>query len=370
MESMEIKKLFKGIYNGKNVFITGHTGFKGSWLALWLMRMSANVTGFSLPPPTKPSHYELLNLNINSIIGDIRNFNDLHTAIKNAKPDIIFHLAAQTIVRESYANPVETYSTNIMGIVNLLESARRLNNIKAIVHISTDKCYENKEWFWGYRENDALGGYDPYSASKACTELITASYRNSFYPVNDFDKKHQTLIASARAGNVIGGGDWGGDRLVPDIMKMANCSQKVIIRNPHSIRPWQFVLEPLSGYLLLGQHLLEKKPEFAESWNFGPHLTESYSVIEVLKKLNAFWREIKYVIKEDKNSPHEAKMLHLDCSKAYNYLNWQPTYNCEKMFERTALWYKNFYEKNRILSIEDIDDYIHSAKQKDIIWSK
>lgn len=248
--------LFDQIYKGKTCFITGHTGFKGSWLAYWLTKMGAKVIGYSLNPPTNPNHFELLKNKYISIIGDIRDRKFLHDTILKHKPDIVFHLAAQTIVRHSYKDPVETFETNVLGTLSVFEACRKTSSVRAIINVTSDKCYENKEWSWGYRENDQMGGWDPYSASKGCSEILTSSYRNSFLNLEDYGEKHNIILASVRAGNVIGGGDWGEDRLIPDIVLSTSKGEKVEIRNPKSTRPWQHVLEPLSGYLTLGWKLI------------------------------------------------------------------------------------------------------------------
>jgi CDP-glucose 4,6-dehydratase len=276
----------KQFWKNKRVFLTGHTGFKGSWLSIWLDSLGANVHGYSLKPPTDPSLFNLCSIDrfTNSTIGDIRNRDLLKATLQKAQPEIVFHLAAQPLVRESFKNPVETYETNVMGTVNLLDAVRACPSVKAVVIVTTDKCYENREWHWGYRENDPMGGYDPYSSSKGCAELVTAAYRQSFFNPKDFDN-HHIAVASARAGNVIGGGDWALDRLVPDCLKAILDGRKIIVRNPHAIRPWQHVLEPLRGYLLLAQKLFENGPQFAEAWNFGPDDRDCRPVIDVVSKL-------------------------------------------------------------------------------------
>ncbi len=352
-----MQDLFSGIYKDKTVLVTGHTGFKGSWLVLWLKEMGANIIGYSLEPSTKPNHFELLNLDMVSIIGDIRDKEKVQAVFTKYQPDIVFHLAAQPLVRYSYTNPVETFETNIMGSINIFEAARNIQTVKAIVNITSDKAYENKEWIWGYRENDPMGGYDPYSASKGAVELVASSYRNSFFNNDDYGIKHHTLLASCRAGNVIGGGDWAEDRLVPDIMRAVNTDQKVEIRSPEATRPWQHVLEPLSGYLLIGQKLLEGKKEFAEGWNFGPSDEGSITVKEVVEYIKEYWDKIDYLINEDKNNLHEANLLKLDCSKAHFKLRWKAKWNSETTFKKTIEWYKEFYENNTVQSKKQLLSY-------------
>ena len=363
------KTMFNSVYHNKRVLITGHTGFKGSWLALWLSQMGAKVTGYSLQPPTKPSHFQLLDLNINSVIGDLRDADTIKKVFKEQQPEIVFHLAAQAIVRLSYKDPLETFSSNVLGTVNVLEAARACSSVRAIVIVTSDKCYENREWPWGYREIDALGGYDPYSASKGCAEIVTGCWRNSFFNPKDYDKTHQTLLASARAGNVIGGGDWAPDRLIPDIMRAVNQYEKVKIRNPQATRPWQHVLEPLSGYLLLGQKLIEGRKEFAEAWNFGPSEEENVTVGEIVHQVKGVWPKIDYEINQTPNQPHEAGMLRLDCSKARTKLQWLPVWTSKDAIEKTTEWYRAFYELSKILSDEHLDRYIADALSKRITWT-
>lgn len=376
-----MQSLFSGIYKDKTVLVTGHTGFKGSWLVYWLNQMGAKVVGYSLEAPTNPNHIELLNLDIVSIIGDIRNLEKLNQTFETYKPDIVFHLAAQPLVRLSYENPIETYETNVMGTLKVFEACRA-NNVKAIVNITSDKAYENKEWIWGYRENDPMGGYDPYSSSKGCADLLATSYRNSFFNIKDYlperqrdksklKKTHNTLLATCRAGNVIGGGDWAKDRLITDIMISVSQGKKVSIRNPKATRPWEHVLEPLSGYLHIGQKLLEEKVEFAEAWNFGPSDEGSITVEQVIQNVKKHWDKIDYEINKDPNQLHEANLLKLDCSKAHILLKWKDVWDSQTTFEKTVKWYKAYYENNKnIITKEDLQNYINDAKKLNLEWTK
>ncbi|MBA3036279.1 MAG: CDP-glucose 4,6-dehydratase [Desulfobacterium sp.] len=362
--------MFNNIYNRRKVLITGHTGFKGSWLALWLFKIGAEVIGYALPPPTEPNHFELLHADMISEIGDIRDAEKLKKVFKEYKPEIVFHLAAQPLVRLSYKDPVETFASNVMGTINVFEASRESGSVHAIVNITSDKCYENREWVWGYREIDPLGGYDPYSASKGCSELITSCWRNSFFNPKGYGSIHQTLLASGRAGNVIGGGDWAVDRLIPDMMCAVTQNEKVKIRNPNASRPWQHVLEPLSGYLLLGQKLLEGRKEFAEAWNFGPFEDRNATVGEIAGQIKMSWPKIDYEIDTTHNQPHEAGMLSLDCSKARTKMQWKPVWNSNTAVEKTTLWYRAFYETKEVLSLDDINSYIADAKSKHLSWVK
>ena len=364
-----MQSLFSGIYKDKTVLVTGHTGFKGSWLCFWLKQMGAKVVGYSLEAPTNRNHFELLNLDITSIKGNIKDLEHLNTVFQTYKPDIVFHLAAQALVKYSYENPIETYETNVMGTLKVFE-ASRINNVKAIVNITSDKAYENREWIWGYRENDPMGGYDPYSSSKGCADILATSYRNSFFNIKDYKKTHNTLIATCRAGNVIGGGDWAKDRLITDIMISVSIGKKVSIRNPKATRPWQHVLEPLSGYLQIGQKLLEEKVEFAEAWNFGPSDEGSITVEEVVQNVKKHWDKIDYEINKDPNQLHEANLLKLDCSKAHILLKWKDVWDSETTFEKTVKWYKSYYENNKeILTQNDLESYIADAKAKKLEWA-
>jgi len=336
IESGQVNPSF---WKGKKVFITGHTGFKGSWLSLWLQKMGAEVKGFALAPPTTPALFNEANVgeNMDSQIGDIRDLEILKKSMISFSPDVLIHMAAQPLVRLSYLEPVETYTTNVIGTVNVLEAARYCPNLKAIVSVTTDKCYENKEWAWGYRENEPMGGHDPYSNSKGCAELVTSAYRNSF-----FHTKDTASIATARAGNVIGGGDWAEDRLIPDILNAFENSKPVIVRNPLSTRPWQHVLEPLSGYLVLAEQLYENGDQFAEAWNFGPKDEDCKPVNWILDKMAADWGNGASWELDKNNNPHEAGFLKLDCSKAASRLNWHPSWNLEHTLNLIVNWHQDW----------------------------
>lgn len=362
-------KLFNNIYQNRKVFLTGHTGFKGSWLALWLKELGAEVFGFSLEPPTQPNHFELLNLDMAGMNADIRDADVLYGAIKHFSPDIVFHLAAQPLVRESYADPVTTFETNVMGTLNVFEACRRIPSVRAILNITSDKCYENAERRRGYREDEPKGGFDPYSCSKGCAELLTASYRNSFFPMERYGRDHQTLIASCRAGNVIGGGDWAEDRLIPDVMRAISRHEKVLLRNPKATRPWQHVLEPLSGYLLLGQRLLEGKTVFADAWNFGPKEGEVCRVEDVIRKMAKAWDKVDYEIDHGPH-PHEAKLLQLNCTKAKKKLGWHEVWGIDTTVRKTVEWYQAYYDNKKILTHQDMAAYIQDAANKGLGWTK
>lgn len=332
------------IYKNKKVFVTGHTGFKGAWLTLWLNTLGAEVIGYSLPPSTEPALYNVLNLKDKcaSFFGNILDREHLEKTMTDFNPDVIFHLAAQPIVRLSYYEPVLTYETNVIGTLNVLEAARKCPNVKAFVNITTDKCYENKETQKGYREDEPMGGWDMYSSSKGCVELMSASYRNSF-----LQGAKPYAMATARAGNVIGGGDWSQDRLIPDCIKFINNNKSIEIRNPHSIRPWQHVLEPLSGYLTLGEKLLNQGEHYAQGFNFGPRKEDVLSVIDVTKKVIDYYGKGEVIINK-KDNLHEANLLMLDIEKAKNVLGWTPAYSCDKAIRETVEWYKRFYQEGEI----------------------
>ncbi|MBS1157499.1 MAG: rfbG [Proteobacteria bacterium] len=329
-------------WQGKRVFLTGHTGFKGSWISLWLQSMGAQVTGYALAPNTTPSLFETARVadGMTSIIGDVCDQAALQKALLDARPEIVIHMAAQPLVRYSYAHPVETYATNVMGTVHLLEAIRQTPGIKAVVNVTSDKCYENREWVWGYRENEAMGGYDPYSNSKGCSELVTAAFRSSYFNPADY-AKHGVALASGRAGNVIGGGDWALDRLIPDIVRAIEEGREVIIRSPHAIRPWQHVLEPLSGYLALAEKLYTEGATYAEGWNFGPHDHDAKPVSWIVEQLTQIWGDgAAYRIDASAANLHEAHYLKLDCSKAHMKLGWQPRWNLLHTLEKISEWHK------------------------------
>lgn len=337
----------KEFWNGKRILITGHTGFKGSWLAFWLKMLGAEVCGYALAPETAPNLFENLQLesSIKSVIGDVRDLETFDRVIKDFKPEIVFHLAAQSLVRRSYRQPVDTYTTNVIGTINILEAIRHTNFVKAIVIVTTDKVYENKEWYWAYRENERLGGFDPYSNSKACAELAVSAYRNSFFP------ESETLIATARAGNVIGGGDWSEDRLLPDVFRSLIFGKKLEIRNPHSIRPWQHTLEPLAGYMSLAKNLYEGKRDFAESWNFGSSEDDAKTVGWILEEIKKAWNEpVNWEIAEG-IQPHEARLLKLDSTKAKSELNWQPKLSLTEALTLTIEWYSGFKDKKDLAEL-------------------
>ncbi len=347
-------------WRGKRVFLTGHTGFKGSWLSLWLQSMGAEVQGYALAPDTDPSLFEAADVGAGmaSTIGDVRDLAALSACMKAFAPEIVLHMAAQPLVRRSYAEPVETYAVNVMGTVHVLESARHTPSVKAIVNVTTDKCYENREWVWGYREDEPMGGHDPYSNSKGCSELVTSAYRRSF-----FHEQAGPALASARAGNVIGGGDWAEDRLVPDMLNAFDAGREVVIRNPHATRPWQHVLEPLSGYLTLAEHLHAQGQAYAEGFNFGPNEEDARPVQWIVEKLVAAWGDGAGWSLDGGRHPHEAGFLKLDISKARQRLRWHPRWSLETALGKIVDWHQAFQrgESAKGLCLAQIDQYMSTV---------
>jgi len=347
-------------WEGKKVFITGHTGFKGGWLTLWLQSMGAEVYGYALKPPAETSFFTEVGIGqgmISSTIADIRDVNKLRGAMQAARPEIVFHLAAQPLVRYSYEQPIETYEVNVMGTVHVLESVRAISSVKVVVNITTDKCYENREWPWGYREDEAMGGFDPYSSSKGCAELVSAAYRRSFLDSAGI------ALATARAGNVIGGGDWAKDRLIPDFLRAMDAGIMLTIRSPHSTRPWQHVLEPLSGYLCLAESLFTHGESFAEGWNFGPNDEDARSVSWIVEQLAELRQDVKWQC-DDSEQPHEANYLKLDSSKAKARLKWQAKWRLQTALEKTIEWHQAWKTRNvmRRVSFDQIAQYQNTGK--------
>lgn len=356
-------KPFNNLYRGCRALVTGHTGFKGSWLVAWLHQLGAEVTGLSLPPETEPNHWDLLSVKANDLRGDIREFSVVQAAFEQSQPEIVFHLAAQALVRRSYRDPLESWSSNVMGTANVLEMCRHTPTVRAVVLITTDKVYANQEWPWGYRENDQLGGHDPYSASKAACEILVDSYRKSFMHERD-----APLLATARAGNVIGGGDWSEDRLVPDLVRAVRADTSLEVRSPSATRPWQHVLECLSGYLLLGQHLLEGRSAFAKAWNFGPAPEDNRTVAEVLACLQRYWPALTWNV-SSAPQPHEANLLYLDCAKARSQLQWTPVWSLDDALKVTADWYRHHHSTGKALTHEQLAWYLDSARTVNCSWA-
>jgi CDP-glucose 4,6-dehydratase len=348
-------------WKSRRVFLTGHTGFKGSWLSLWLLSMGAEVCGYSLEPSTSPSLYTALSLDndLRSHISDIRDLSAIERAMRDFRPEIVIHMAAQPLVRYSYEHPVETYQINVLGTVHMLEAVRHTPGVRAVLSVTSDKCYENREWPWPYREDEAMGGHDPYSSSKGCAELVTAAYRRSYFP----DMEKHPAVASARAGNVIGGGDWAADRLIPDIIRAFTVSEPVTLRNPSAVRPWQHVLEPLSGYLTLAEHLYSQGAEFEGGWNFGPADADAQPVGHLVEEMARLWGDGASWRIVPEQFMHEAHLLRLDSSKARAALHWRPRWKLDEALEKTVHWYRAYYggENARSLTQSQIDAYCHAA---------
>ena len=349
-------------WRDKKVFLTGHTGFKGSWLSLWLQSLGSKVTGYALDPTSAHNLFEIAEVtkHMRSIIGDIRDLDALKKAMKETNPDIVIHMAAQPLVRYSYSNPVETYATNVMGTVHVLEAARENNNVKAILNVTSDKCYDNKEVNRGYKEDEPMGGFDPYSNSKGCAELVTSAYRNSFFNIEKY-KEHGVALGTGRAGNVIGGGDWAEDRLVPDLFRAFINKKSVVIRNPNAIRPWQHVLEPLRGYLILSEKLYNEGPPFAESFNFGPYESDAKSVEYIANYLVNLWQNGAAWSHDKSEQPHEANYLKLDIHKAKDHLGWEPYLNLDEALQYTFDWYRAYEKKENMhaMTMKQINDYLN-----------
>lgn len=357
MEVLEMNRIF---WKNRRVFLTGHTGFKGSWLALWLQDMGAEVIGYALEPPTEPNLFTVARVEegmTSSIIADIRDSETFTAAMKAARPEIIIHMAAQPLVRHSYDQPVETYAVNVMGTINLLEAVRITPEVRAVLNITTDKCYENREWVWGYRENEPLGGHDPYSSSKACAEIVTAAWRRSYL------KDAGVALASVRAGNVIGGGDWANDRLIPDILRALDAEQTLTIRSPHAIRPWQHVFGPLAGYLTLAERLCHDGDNYSEAWNFGPEETDSRSVQWIVKNLYSLVSGTSWQC-DTTLQPHETHYLKLDSSKAKARLGWKPKWDLKTALDKTLQWHNAWKQSAdmRTISLEQIHTYETTAR--------
>jgi CDP-glucose 4,6-dehydratase len=354
--------LFGGAYLGRRVLVTGHTGFKGSWLALWLQALGADVCGLALPAEPGPNHLQLLGLSMEEALVDLRDADAVADALRGFRPEVVFHLAAQPLVRRGYREPRATFDTNVLGLVNLLEAVRATAGVRAVVNATTDKCYLNRERAQGYREDDALGGHDPYSASKACAEIVSASWRASFLAAGGIG------LATARAGNVVGGGDWSEDRLLPDLVRSATSGRPVAIRYPQATRPWQHVLEPLAGYLMLGERLLADPGAFAEPWNFGPDASGELSVAEVIVAFARQWPAVRCDV-DRSPQPHEAGLLHLDCRKVRERLGWRPVWNAATTFERSVAWYRRQHEQGAVDSRADLDRYVADARRAGLPWA-
>ena len=352
--------MFDNIFNGKTVLVTGHTGFKGSWLCIWLKELGADVVGYALEPYTERDNFVVSGLKdkMIHITGDVRDHEKLRETFRKYRPECVFHLAAQPLVRESYINPKETYEINVGGTVNVLECCRMADSVRVVINVTSDKCYENREWVWGYRESDPMGGYDPYSSSKGCAELITAAYRNSFFNPVDFER-HGKSISTARAGNVIGGGDWQKDRLMPDCIRALENDRPIEIRSPRATRPWQYVLEPLSGYLLLASKMYEAPREFCGAWNFGPDQDSIITVGEIADIIVVKWKSGSWINRSTQEESHEANLLSLDISKARTYLKWSPVWNIDQTIKKTVYWYKSYRQEDPYkICVNQIEEFM------------
>lgn len=362
-----MKALFGGVYHGRRVLVTGHTGFKGSWLVLWLHQLGARVSGLALPAQGAPNHSRLLRLPLAEALVDVRDAALVRSALQRFEPEVVFHLAAQPLVRRSYREPAATFDTNVMGLVNLLEAVRATPSVRVVVNATTDKCYRNQHPGQPLREADPLGGHDPYSASKACAEIVSASYRAAFL-AHDDGRGHAVALATARAGNVVGGGDWGEDRLIPDLVRAATAATVAPIRHPAAVRPWQHVLEPLAGYLCLGQQLLADPAGAAEAWNFGPPPQAHRQVREVIDAFADAWPAVRYAI-DTRAHAHEAHSLHLDCGKAQQRLRWHAVWDLPTTLRRSALWYRRQHEQQALNSHDDLQQYVADARVGGLAWA-
>lgn len=366
---MHLQAMLKDFYRGRRVLVTGHTGFKGSWLSMWLHMLGAEVTGIALDPPGAPSMFQTLRLEdlIHSLHVDINDYPSLQKSLQESAPEVVIHMAALSLVRPSYKEPLATLNTNILGTAKVLEACRNCPSVRAVVIVTSDKCYRNNEWVWGYRENDPMGGHDPYSASKGCAELVTTSYIKSFFPHEGYGRTHQVAVASARAGNAIGGGDWGLDRLIPDCFRALYQGEAIPIRYPSAVRPWQHVLECLSGYLLLGARLCHEGPRYGCGWNFAPmDMGDIWPVEKVVKYICVLWGNGRYTVDEG-TQPHEAHMLCLDCTKARIELDWLPRYRVAQALYETVAWYKAWSgdpspERMREVTLRQIQAYMDAVQ--------
>ena len=359
----KLVSMFDGVYRGRKVLVTGHTGFKGSWLCLWLRALGAEPVGLSLEPEATPNHWDLLGIDMPSHIVDLREHQKVRELIQSSGAELVFHLAAQPLVRRSYREPLETWDVNVAGTAGVLDACRASDTVKAVVCVTTDKCYENREWVWGYREVDRLGGHDPYSASKAAAELVASSYRKSFF------EKDGRLLATARAGNVIGGGDWSEDRLIPDAVRAISSAEELEIRSPLATRPWQHVLECLAGYLMLGQSMLEGDKKCAEGWNFGPEKEGNRPVHQMLETMKRHWPAVDWR-QSSAPQPHEANLLYLDSSKARSVLGWSTVLSFDEAVEMTVAWYREFIENGSVVSARQLEEYCAKAAAREVPWAK